>query len=36
MVALPCLGALLWLQVDPDRELFPEVLSTEAAAARSV
>jgi predicted MFS family arabinose efflux permease len=25
MVALLCVGALLWLQVDPTRELFPEV-----------
>lgn len=35
MVALPCLGALLWFQVDTTRELFPEVLPTEFAATRS-
>lgn len=33
MIALLCLGALFWLQVDPTRELFPEVLSPESAAA---
>jgi ACS family glucarate transporter-like MFS transporter len=33
MVALLCLGALLWLQVDPTRELFPEALPAESAAA---
>jgi ACS family glucarate transporter-like MFS transporter len=33
MVALLCLGALLWLQVDPARELFPEMLPAESAAA---
>ena len=32
MVALLCLGALLWLQVDPTRELFPEVLPSEPVA----
>ena len=32
MVALLCLGALLWLQVDPARELFPEVLPSEPVA----
>jgi len=31
MVAFLCLGALLWLQVDPTRELFPEVLPAESA-----
>jgi len=33
MVALLCLVALLWLQVDPTRELFPEALPESAAAA---
>jgi MFS family permease len=33
MVALLCLGALLWLQVDPARELFPDMLSAESVAA---
>ena len=32
MVALLCLGALLWLQVDPTRELFPEALPSEPVA----
>src|SRR5450755_3541528 len=32
MVALLCVGALLWLQVDPTRELFPEVRSAEPVA----
>ena len=32
MVALLCVGALLWLQVDPTRELFPEVLPAEPVA----
>ena len=32
MVALLCLGALLWLQVDPTRELFPEALPSEPIA----
>ena len=31
MVALLCLGALLWLQVDPTRELFPEMVPAESA-----
>ena len=31
MVAFLCLGALLWSQVDPTRELFPEVLPAESA-----
>jgi sugar phosphate permease len=30
MVASLCVGALLWLQVDPTRELFPDVLPTES------
>lgn len=34
MIVLLCLGALLWLQVDPTRELFPEVPSPGSAAAR--
>jgi MFS family permease len=33
MVALLCLGTLLWLQVDPTHELFPEALPAEPAAA---
>jgi MFS family permease len=33
MVALLCLGALLWSQVDPTRELFPELHPAESAAA---
>jgi MFS family permease len=33
MVALLSLGALLWLQVDPARELFPEELPAEALSA---
>jgi predicted MFS family arabinose efflux permease len=32
MVALLCVGALLWVQVDPTRELFPEVRSAEPVA----
>ena len=32
MIALLCLGAVLWLQVDATRELFPEVLPTEVVA----
>ena len=32
MVALLCVGALLWLQVDSTRELFPEVRSAEPVA----
>jgi MFS transporter, ACS family, glucarate transporter len=36
MVALLCLGALLWSKVDPTRELFPDVLPTESAAAQLV
>jgi len=32
MVALLCLGSLLWLQMDPTRELFPEVLPSEPVA----
>ena len=32
MVSLLCLGALLWLQVDPTRELFPEALPSEPVA----
>jgi ACS family glucarate transporter-like MFS transporter len=35
MVALLFLGALLWLQVDPTRELFPEEHHDESVAARS-
>ncbi len=31
MVAMLCLGALLWLQVDPARPLFPEPLPSESA-----
>jgi predicted MFS family arabinose efflux permease len=34
MVALLCVGVMLWLKVDPTRELFPEVLPAESAAAR--
>jgi MFS family permease len=33
MVVLLCLGAILWRQVDPTRELFPEVLPAESEAA---
>jgi ACS family glucarate transporter-like MFS transporter len=33
MVALLFLGALLWVQVDPTRELFPEMLPAESGAA---
>jgi predicted MFS family arabinose efflux permease len=33
MVAFLCLGALLWWQVDPTRELFPEVFPAEPAMA---
>jgi hypothetical protein len=33
MVALLALGALLWLQVDPTRELFPEELPEESISA---
>ena len=33
MVVLLCLGALLWLQVDPTRELFPEMLPAGSAVA---
>jgi MFS family permease len=32
MVALLCLGAILWLRVDPTRELFPEILPSEVVA----
>jgi MFS family permease len=35
MVAFLCLGAVLWSQVDPTRELFPEVLPAESAVAAS-
>jgi MFS-type transporter involved in bile tolerance (Atg22 family) len=35
MVVFLCVGVMLWLQVDPTRELFPEVLPVESAAARS-
>ena len=34
MVALLALGALLWLQVDPTRELFPEKHPDESVSAR--
>ena len=34
MVALLALGALLWLQVDPTRELFPEKHLDESVSAR--
>jgi len=34
MVALLCVGALLWLQVDPTHELFPEVLPAESPAGQ--
>ena len=34
MVALLALGALLWLQVDPTRELLPEELPDESVSAR--
>jgi len=33
MVALLALGALLWLQVDPTRELFPQELPDEFVSA---
>ena len=33
MVAFLCMGASLWWQVDPARELFPEGLPAESAAA---
>jgi MFS family permease len=33
MVALLCLGALLWFQVDPTRELFSELLARSTAVA---
>jgi MFS transporter, ACS family, glucarate transporter len=36
MVALLALGALLWLQVDPTRELFPEKHPDESVSARPV
>jgi len=36
MVAWLCVGALLWLQVDPTRELFPEVLRAESGGGRLV
>jgi hypothetical protein len=36
IVALLCLGALLWFQVDPTQELFPEVLPAERPAAEFV
>jgi ACS family glucarate transporter-like MFS transporter len=32
MIALLCLGALLWLQVDASRELFPETVEVESGA----
>jgi len=32
MVAFLCAGALLWWQVDPARELFPEGLTAESVA----
>jgi predicted MFS family arabinose efflux permease len=32
MVALLCVGIFLWLQVDPTRELFPEILPSELVA----
>ena len=32
MLALLCVGTFLWLQVDPTRELFPEILPSEVAA----
>jgi sugar phosphate permease len=32
MVALLCVGTFLWLQVDPTRELFPEILPSEVVA----
>jgi ACS family glucarate transporter-like MFS transporter len=35
MVALLSVGALLWLQVDPTCELFPEALPAEAVSART-
>ena len=35
MVALLCVGVILWLRVDPTRQLFPEVQSTECVAAQS-
>jgi hypothetical protein len=36
MIALLCVGALLWLRVDATRELFPEALPPEPAAASLV
>jgi MFS family permease len=36
MVAFLCLGALLWLKVDPTRELFPEVLPPKSAVDPTV
>ena len=33
MVAFLCVGALLWLQADPTRELFPEPIPAQLAAA---
>jgi len=35
VIALLCVGALLWMQVDPTRELFPETLPAAFATARS-
>ncbi|MBV9626148.1 MAG: MFS transporter [Acidobacteria bacterium] len=35
MIGLLCLGALLWMQVDPIRELFPESLTPAFATGRS-
>jgi hypothetical protein len=35
-VAFLLLGAALWLQMEPSRELFPEVLLAEGAASRLV
>lgn len=34
MIALLCVGALLWMQVDPTRELFPETLPAVFATAQ--
>jgi len=36
MIALLSLGALLWLRVDPTRELFPEALSARPSSRSSV
>jgi hypothetical protein len=33
MVALLCIGAILWRQVDPTRELFPEMAPAESEAS---